>query len=175
MNAKTAISMAILALSSATGTTSVAAGPIQDSSLLFLWPASRLVGTYQSMAQVRVCGSPGPDSMAINTITFNAGGTVIAHPRFPPSGVPDAYGPGIGSRTMDQGTWSYDWRTKLFSATLRFDFFGDGTYRGTGVVERDMQLSADGKTASGPVHVTNFAPDGSVMVELCGTAVSTRL
>ena len=96
MNIKTAFAVAILALSTAAGAAG-AAEPQTTSG----WFASRIVGAYQSEARVRVCGSPGPDEVVFNTIIFNAGGTVIAIPRFPPQGA-DNY-----SRTNDLGTWSY--------------------------------------------------------------------
>lgn len=170
MNSRTAIATAMLVFSTVAG----AATP-RDVQITSGWFANRIVGAYQSDAKVRVCGSAGPDMTVVNTITFNAGGTAIASPRFPPTGAPDAYGPGMGTRTPDMGTWSYSPRTNSFSIKLRFDIFVDGVFHGTGNVEREIQLSADGNTGSGPVHVTMRAPDGSVMLEQCGTATSTRL
>jgi hypothetical protein len=153
-----------LALSTAAGAAG-AAEPQTTSG----WFASRIVGAYQSEARVRVCGSPGPDEVVFNTIIFNAGGTVIAIPRFPPQGA-DNY-----SRTNDLGTWSYHPRTNRYSVKLRYDNFMNGAFTGSSVVERDLQMSADSNSVTGPVHVTTHAPDGSVVVEVCGTATSTRL
>ncbi|HEX5952456.1 MAG TPA: hypothetical protein VFY94_04690 [Rhodanobacteraceae bacterium] len=164
MNIKTAFAVAILALSTAAGAAG-AAEPQTTSG----WFASRIVGAYQSEARVRVCGSPGPDEVVFNTIIFNAGGTVIATPRFPPQGA-DNY-----SRTNDLGTWSYHPRTNRYSVKLRYDNFMNGAFTGSSVVERDLQMSADSNSVTGPVHVTTHAPDGSVVVEVCGTATSTRL
>jgi hypothetical protein len=164
MNIKTAFAVAILALSTAAGAAG-AAEPQTTSG----WFASRIVGAYQSEARVRVCGSPGPDEVVFNTIIFNAGGTVIAIPRFPPQGA-DNY-----SRTNDLGTWSYHPRTNRYSVKLRYDNFMNGAFTGSSVVERDLQMSADSNSVTGPVHVTTHAPDGSVVVEVCGTATSTRL
>jgi hypothetical protein len=164
MNIKTAFALAILALSTAAGAAG-AAEPQTTSG----WFASRIVGAYQSEARVRVCGSPGPDEVVFNTIIFNAGGTVIAIPRFPPQGA-DNY-----SRTNDLGTWSYHPRTNRYSVKLRYDNFMNGAFIGSSVVERDLQMSADSNSVTGPVHVTTHAPDGSVVVEVCGTATSTRL
>jgi hypothetical protein len=164
MNIKTAFAVAILALSTAAGAAG-AAEPQTTSG----WFASRIVGAYQSEARVRVCGSPGPDEVVFNTIIFNAGGTVIAIPRFPPQGA-DNY-----SRTNDLGTWSYHPRTNRYSVKLRYDNFMNGAFTGSSVVERDLQMSAGSNSVTGPVHVTTHAPDGSVVVEVCGTATSTRL
>jgi hypothetical protein len=164
MNIKTAFAVTFLALSTAAGAAG-AAEPQTTSG----WFASRIVGAYQSEARVRVCGSPGPDEVVFNTIIFNAGGTVIATPRFPPQGA-DNY-----SRTNDLGTWSYHPRTNRYSVKLRYDNFMNGAFTGSSVVERDLQMSADSNSVTGPVHVTTHAPDGSVVVEVCGTATSTRL
>ena len=164
MNIKTAFALAILALSTAAGAAG-AAEPQTTSG----WFASRIVGAYQSEARVRVCGSPGPDEVVFNTIIFNAGGTVIAIPRFPPQGADNH------SRTNDLGTWSYHPRTNRYSVKLRYDNFMNGAFTGSSVVERDLQMSADSNSVTGPVHVTTHAPDGSVVVEVCGTATSTRL
>lgn len=164
---KTALAATILAITTAAGAAG-ARGPI-DPQTTDGWFASRIVGAYESLAMVRGCGSPGPDQTVKNTIIFNEGGTVVAIPRFPPQGA-DGY-----SRTNDLGTWSYHPRTNHYSVKLRYDNFTDGAFTGSSVVERDLQMSADGNSVSGPVHVTNYAPDGSVAGEVCGTATSTRL
>lgn len=164
MNTKTALAVAMLAISTAAGATG-AADPHTTSG----WFANRIVGAYESQAMVRVCGSPGPDFPVVNTIIFNQGGTVVAAPRFPPQGA-NGY-----SRTIDLGTWSYHPRTNRYSVSLHFYGFVDGQFQGTTHVERDLQMSADGNSVSGPVHTTTYAPDGSVILEQCGTATSTRI
>lgn len=167
MNTKNALAVAMLALSTAAG--AAGAQGIAEPQTTSGWFASRIVGAYQTEAHVRVCGSPGPDEVVFNTIIFNAGGTVVAVPRGAPQGT-DNY-----SRTNDLGTWSYHPRTNRYSVKLRYDNFVNGAFTGSSVVERDLQMSADGNSVSGPVHVTTHAPDGSVVVEVCGTATSTRL
>ena len=84
MNTKTVLAVAILALSTVAGT--AGARPLVEPQTTSGWFANRIVGAYQTEAHVRVCGSPGPDFTAINTIIFNQGGTVVAMPRFPPQG-----------------------------------------------------------------------------------------
>ena len=164
MNTKTALIIAMLAVSTAAG----AAHAVEPQTTSG-WFANRIVGAYQSEAHVKVCGTPGQGETVQNTIIFNQGGTVVAVPRGAPQGT-DGY-----SRTNDLGTWSYHPRTNHYSVKLRYDNFVDGAFTGSSVVERDLQMSADGNSVSGPVHVTTYAPDGSVVVEVCGTATSTRL
>lgn len=167
MNTKTALATAMLALSTVAGT--AGARPLVEPQTTSGWFANRIVGAYESKAMVRPCGSAGPDNPALNTIIFNQGGTVVARPRFPPQGA------GGYSRTNDLGTWSYHPRTNRYSVKLRYDNFTNGSFTGASVVERDLQMSADGNSVYGSVHVTTYAPDGSVVVEVCGTATSTRL
>lgn len=164
---KTALAMTVLAMTIAAGVAGAQGNA--DPQTTSGWFANRIVGAYGSKAMVRPCGSAGPDNPALNTMIFNQGGTVVASPRFPPQGA-DGY-----SRTNDLGTWSYHPRTNHYSVKLRFDNFVSGSFTGSSVVERDLQMSADGNSVSGPVHVTTYAPDGSIVVELCGTATSTRL
>jgi hypothetical protein len=167
MNTKAIFAATLLALS--TITAAAAARPSAEPQTTSGWFANRIVGAYGSKAMVRPCGSAGPDTPALNTIIFNQGGTVVASPRFPPQGA-DNY-----SRTNDLGTWAYNPRTNHYSVKLRYDNFMDGAFTGPSVVERDLQMSIDGNSVYGPVHVTTYAPDGSVVVEICGTATSTRL
>jgi len=167
MNSKTILAIAVLALSTAAG--AAAAYPLTEPQTTTGWFASRIVGAYESVAQVKVCGTQGQGDTVKNTIIFNQGGTVVAIPRFPPQGANNY------SRTNDLGTWSYHPRTNHYSVKLRYDNFVNGSFTGSSVVERDLQMSIDGNSVSGPVHVTTYAPDGSVVVEVCGTATSTRL
>jgi hypothetical protein len=167
MNTKTALSVALLAISTAAG--AAAANPAFDPQTTSGWFANRIVGAYESKAMVRDCGSAGPDRPVINTIIFNQGGTAVAMPRFPPQGANNF------SRTNDMGTWTYNPRTNRYSVSLRYYAFVNGQLQGTAQVERDLQMSADRNSVSGPVHVTTYAPDGSVAGDVCGTATSTRL
>lgn len=166
MNTKTALSLALLAITTAVG---AATARPADPQITSGWFANRIVGAYESKAMVRDCGSAGPDSPAVNTIIFNEGGTVVAMPRFPPQGANNY------SRSNDMGTWAYNPRTNRYSVSLRYYGFVNGQLSGTSHVVRDLQMSADGNSVSGPVRVTTTAPDGSVVGDVCGTATSTRL
>lgn len=171
MNIKPSLlATAMLAFAS---TTASAAGPGQDSAWGFM--ANRIAGVYTTQAQVRPCGSSLPFSPVANTLTFNAGGTVTENAPFPPDGIPNVYGvPGNNKRSFGLGKWSYNFLTHKYSMTLRFDWFVDNAYNGYQVVEREILLSNDGRQATGPVHTTRYALDGSIVADLCGTAVSTR-
>lgn len=138
--------------------------------------AGRIVGAYQSDADVRKCGTTFPFTHVTNNIIFNAGGTVTESARFPPAGAFNAFGiPGLFTRTTGLGTWSYNPSTHSYAMSLRYDYFVDGAYSGTGTVERDMVLNADGSRASGPVKSELYSTTGSLLIGLCGDAVSKRL
>ena len=140
------------------------------------WGAGRIVGTFETTdGKIGLCGME-PTQPVGNTLSFNAGGTVTESPQFPPIGAPGVFGlPGVFTRNIGLGTWSYNPHTNHYSMHLQYYFFEDGEFYGRGTVDRDIVLSADGKTASGPVESIVYAADGSVIVDLCGTATSTRL
>jgi hypothetical protein len=171
---KRALSAAILTIITAAGAAR-ARGPV-DPQTTNGWFANRIVGTFQTTGgKVGPCGTT-PMQPVGNTISFNGGGTAIESPRFPPAGVPNVFGiPGVFTRNVGLGSWSYNPRTNRYSLHLQYDFFENGAFYGTGTVDRDLQLSLDGKTVSGSVQSTIYAADGSVIVALCGTATSTRL
>jgi hypothetical protein len=132
----------------------------------------RIVGVWLTQAEVRPCGSSAPFQMIRNTLLFNSGGTWVDMPRFPPGGA--AIPTGHYERSHGLGTWSYQRNTGRYSADVRFDQFLDGVYTGYTRIHRDLQMSHDGDLIAGPVRATGYAPDDTVLVELCGTGVSTR-
>lgn len=138
-------------------------------------PANRIIGLWSNVAQVGPCGG-GANATIRQTLMFEAGGGFIDNAPFPPQGVPNVYGvAGINQRSIGLGTWSYDPLTARYTLDQRFDWFVDNAYHGYQVVHRTVLLSNNGNTASGPVHTTRYAANGSVVIELCGSAVSTRL
>jgi hypothetical protein len=139
-------------------------------------PANGIVGLWSSDATVQPCGSTLPFTPVRNTILFQAGGTVIATPRFPPAGVPNVYGvPGNNQRTQDMGTWSYDALTQEYTVKLRFDWYVDGQYHGYQTVDRTIALNDAGDAGIGPVRSTRYAADGTFIIAVCGEAMSERL
>lgn len=156
--------------------TTAALGTSDNVQIVSGWPASRIVGAYQTDADVRKCGTTFPLNHVTNNIIFNAGGTVTESPRFPPVGDYNVFGiPGLFTRNVGLGTWSYNPFTHHYSMSLRYDYFVDGVYYGMGTVDRDIVLSADGKLASGPVKSFIYTTTGSTIVDLCGNAASRRL
>jgi hypothetical protein len=167
MNSKTALVVALFALSASAG--AAGARPAVQPETTSGWFANRIVGAYETSAQVRECGSSDPYDSVTNTIIFNGGGTVTATPRFPPQGA-NGY-----SRTNDMGTWSYQPATSHYSVRLRYDNFTNGAFTGSSIVERDLAMALDRNSVSGSVHVTTYDTSGNVVYEACGNATSTRL
>lgn len=158
--------LAVLAIASAAA--NAQQSPARTGSLAV--PANRIVGLWATEAAVSPCGSgETPSPQRINTLQFNAGGTLNENPLFPPGG------DGEQQRTAGLGTWSYSPRTGQYAMHLRFERFVNGVYVGHATVDRSLTLSGDGQQVAGPVEAKFFALDGSVIVHLCGSAVSTRL
>lgn len=138
-------------------------------------PANRIVGLWSNVAQVGPC-SGSANSTLRQTLMFETGGGFVDNSPFPPQGVPNVYGvTGLNQRSIGLGTWRYDPLTAQYTLDQRFDWFVNNVYSGYQVVHRTILLSNDGNAASGPVHTVRYAANGSVVIELCGSAVSTRL
>ena len=126
-------------------------------------PANNIVGLWRTQAAVGPCGSGVFPIQIRNTLQFQAGGTMIESV---PPGAP---------RVEGLGTWSYVPGTKQYRMHLLFDWWlPDGTYDGYSTVDRELLMSNDGSQIAGPVRSVRHAADGSVMIEVCGDAVSTR-
>ena len=146
-----------------------------DPDVTLFHPANRIVGLWETHAQVRPCGSDLPFSSVFNTLLFHTGGTVVESPRIPPDGVLIPSIPGVNQRGQALGTWSYDWRTRQHNLNLRFDWYVDGIYHGYSTVDREISLSPGGNQITGPVRSARYLADGSMIGEVCGSAVSDRL
>lgn len=137
---------------------------------------NRIVGLWTTDSAVSPCGTALPPTPVRNTLLFQAGGTVVENPRFPPAGAPNAFGvSGINQRGPGLGTWSFNPATGEYRLFLRFDWYVDGAYHGYQTVAREMTLSSDGLQATGQVVSTRYAADGSTVVTVCGAAISDRL
>ena len=138
--------------------------------------ANRIVGLWSTEAEVKPCGTDVPPSPVRNTLLFQAGGTIVENPLFPSGGVEGAAGvPGVYQRSQALGTWTYNPTTGRYWIHLQFDNFIDAAFVGVGVVDRQAWMTNKGMKIQGPVSATRYAADGSVLVQLCGRAVSTRL
>ena len=163
-----------LVLSAAAGTVAAQPpSPVRTGALPV--PANRIVGSWSNASSVGPCGG-APTSPGLQTIVFSAGGTFLDNPRFPPGGLPNLNGvAGTHQRSIGVGSWSYDPTTTQYTVDQRFDWYVNNLYHGYQVVQRSILLSGDGQQAAGPVRTTRYAANGSIIVELCGSAVSTRL
>ena len=126
-------------------------------------PANRIVGLWQTTGEVGPC-TGGPATVQVrNYLLFNVGGTVVEN--ISPSTV----------RNTGLGTWTYDPVSKAHGLFLQFDRFANGVYVGYSTIERELVMSPDGLELTGRVVATAYAPDGSVLLELCGAPTSTRV
>jgi hypothetical protein len=165
--------MRIIVVIAALGCGAATAGPDQTGALAV--PANRIVGLWSTQAMVGPCNG-APSNPIRNTLLFQAGGTLVENPRFPPEGAPNVAGiPGIYQRGQALGTWTYDSANRRYWIHLQFDNFVDNAYHGYSTVDRRITLSADGMIASGPVWSARYLADGSLLAEVCGEALSTRL
>ena len=157
--------IAVLAIASATA--NAQQSPARTGSLSV--PANRIVGLWTTDAAISPCGSgQTPSPQRINTLLFHAGGTLNENPLGPPGGDGE-------QRSTGLGTWSYSPQTGQYALRLRFDRYSNGVYVGYTTVDRSITLSGDGQQAAGPVRATFRTAGGSVLFELCGSAVSQRL
>lgn len=138
--------------------------------------ANNIVGTWATDGAVGPCGSGVTPIPIRGYLQFQAGGTVLELPRFPPDGVPNAFGvAGNNQRSYGVGTWSYNPLTHQYTMKFHFDWFVDNVYHGYNIVERTLLLSNDRKAIAGPARATRYAANGTVLSAVCGSAVSTRL
>lgn len=138
-------------------------------------PSDRIVGLWATEATVGPCNA-SPVTPIRNTLLFQAGGTVIENPRIGPGGAPNVAGvPGVYQRSQGLGTWSYDPFRRKYFVHLQFDNYVDNAYHGYSTVDREIALSKEGLLASGPIRSARFTADGTLMSEVCGEAVSSRL
>jgi hypothetical protein len=134
-------------------------------------PANRIVGTWIVNGAVSgaacVPASPGPAMPVRSYLVFHSGGTITELPRIPTSVSP-------APRTFGVGHWHYDRRTDTYLATFRFDWFANGVLQGYQLVDREVQLSADTETMSGPAVSTRYLENGTELFSQCGSATATR-
>lgn len=127
-------------------------------------PANRIVGLWNAQVQLSPC-SGGPSFQIRSINAFNLGGTLVDTAAGPPT----SRGPGFGA-------WIYNHRDRTYSARMHFfRYMPDGSFDGTSDVRREISLSDDGMQASEAIVARNLNPDGTLRVELCGTATGTRV
>ena len=159
MYARTAaVSLSLLAFAA---TSPAIQGPARTGAVAT--PANRIVGLWSTQGTVSGCATGVPVIQVRNNVLYHAGGTATEN--IAPTQI----------RNQGLGVWSYDQSTGLYTTHFRFDRFANGIYSGYTIIDKEGQMSADGQEFTGPVRATLYAPDGHVIVELCGEPVSERL
>ncbi len=156
----------------ASAATVQAGGPATTGALAT--PANRIVGVWSNVARVGGCTEGavlGPEQR--QTVMFDAGGTFLDNPRFPPQGI--ATPGGVLQRSIGLGTWKYEPASRQYSLRQQFDFYLNNGYDGYQVIERIMLLSHDGSRITGPVVASRYSAAGTLLSRQCGEAVSSRL
>jgi hypothetical protein len=163
MNTTLSVSLAAV-LTLASATTHAQQSPGTTGSLAV--PANRIVGLWANASAVGPCGGPAV-MQGHNMVTFEAGGTLVDVPQSP-TGTDLQRGIGLG-------TWAYNPLLGKYTQRVRFDWFVNGVYDGYQTVDRTFLISNDHNQVSGPVRTIRYNADGSMRMQLCGSAVSTRL
>ncbi|MFC5579196.1 hypothetical protein ACFPOA_14375 [Lysobacter niabensis] len=151
----------------------LAGGPATTGALAT--PANRIAGIWSNVANVGPCGG-SPVETNRQTLAFGAGGSFLDNPRFPPAGVPNIAGiAGTHTRSFGIGSWTFNPTTGVYTLDQRFDWYVNGLYHGYQVVRRTILLSNDGNQGAGPVQTARFDAAGAMLLQLCGSAVMTRV
>lgn len=130
-------------------------------------PANRIVGLWQVDVTTAPCAG-GPAVSFAAFANFHAGGTLSDTNTFPTA----ARGPGMG-------IWRYLGRDHHGNARyrVRFQFFRyvDGALDGVQDIGGTVRLAPGGASYVHEVRARALNNDGSVRVELCGTALAERV
>lgn len=123
-------------------------------------PADALTGSWTVQAIIHPCDGSGPPPREITALqTFHLGGTMTETNNFPLAGVPSPFGVSVRNGP-GLGTWSYDPRTRVYTASFRFNWYVDGVYHGYQSIERqDITLSRDGRSFQSVVDARRYAHD----------------
>lgn len=126
--------------------------------------ANRIVGLWSANVEVGLCAG-GPRRVLRSQNNFHAGGTLTDVGSVPPT-----------ERSVGLGVWAFDPREETYSVRMQFyRFLPTGEFDGVNDIRRESVLAADGNSATEAVNVRVLNLDGSLRVELCGTANATRV
>ena len=130
-------------------------------------PANRIVGLWRVDVTTAPCaGGPAVHFSAFGN--FHAGGTMTDFNTFSPA-----------SRSTGMGIWRYNGRDRDGTAryTVRFQFFRhvNGVLDGVQDIGGTIYLDRNGNSYVHEVRAHALNNDGSVRVELCGTALAERV
>ncbi len=130
----------------------------------FAPPSERIIGLWTSSVEIGACAG-GPRMQLRGLNQFHAGGT-LAETGSPP---PSTRGPGYG-------VWQFNRGTQRFDARMQFiRYLPDGSFDGFTDIHRDIRLGFGGNEYTDEIVARLLNADGSVRVELCGTATGTRV
>ena len=125
--------------------------------------ANRIVGLWQVNVAIEPCkGGPPLSFIAYNT--YHAGGTLSDTNAAPPA----TRGPG-------QGIWEYMRRGQYKSRFQFYRYLPTGAFDGISDIRTNIVLDARATRYSSTVYARVLNPDGSLRVELCGSAQAERI
>jgi hypothetical protein len=125
-------------------------------------PANRIVGLWRATVTVGPCAG-GPVQTFTGTNLFHAGGTVSDTNTAP-----------VNSRGPGMGVWRYLGGDR-YKVRFQFNRYADNLFVGTADVRSDARLRDGGNRLTYETRATQYAADGSVLVELCGSSESHRI
>lgn len=130
---------------------------------VFPVPANRIVGLWQVNVTIGAClGGPTQSFMALNN--FHAGGTLSDFNVRDPS-----------TRSPGMGIWEYQGKGQYKTRFQFYRFLPDGSFDGLQDIRTNTTLNAAGTGYSTTVSARVLNPDGSLRVELCGSANGERV
>jgi hypothetical protein len=130
----------------------------------FAPPGERIIGLWSSEVDLGPCAG-GPRFQGRGLNNFHAGGTLTEVGSPPPS-----------TRGPSLGVWSFNRGNQRFEARMQFiRYLPDGSFDGITDIHRELRLSFDASQYTDEIVARLLNPDGSLRVELCGTATGTRV
>jgi hypothetical protein len=126
---------------------------------------NRIVGLWDARVDVGACTGAGPRRQFRGLNVFNLGGTLVYTNAFGPT----TRGPGFGTWVRDRRSGKYESRMQFYR------YLPDGSFDGVQDITRETTMSADGNRTEDVVYVRVLNPDDSLRLEMCGTAVATRV
>ncbi|HMQ03598.1 MAG TPA: hypothetical protein PKD26_06765 [Pyrinomonadaceae bacterium] len=125
--------------------------------------ARTLEGSWTSIITFRICQTGAPIRSFPGMNTFHQGGTM------------QEYGVGSGLlRGPGHGVWNHQGNLSFYSTFQFFRYNADGSYAGSAIARRQMEVDASGNHYSS-TNTTDFLDiDGNVFMTGCATEAATR-